>query len=260
MAEGEKSSYRAFVGPESKYDLMSAMQFIRLFQLGLREDSTLLEVGAGSLRAARLFIPFLLPGKYFAIEPEKWLVEEGLRNEVGYDVLKIKRPQFVFNQNFDFTDLELPESGVDYCIAQSIFSHTSIEQMTLGFESISSVLDGLFLATYMKGDTDYLGKKWVYPGCVTFTKETFERTANRYGLLVKELKWAHPNHQTWVVMSKDQSTLDALRESDEPLIEQYVSNIQELTARLNRIEAFFPVKVFRKIRRGIAYVSKKLRK
>src|SRR5260221_10635897 len=63
--------YRAFVGPEDGYDRMSAMQFNLLTFLGLREDHYPLYIGCGSLRAGRLFIPYLKPGRYFGIEPQE---------------------------------------------------------------------------------------------------------------------------------------------------------------------------------------------
>ena len=63
--------YRAFVGPAWRYDLLAALQFQAMTSLGLREYHSLLDVGCGSLRAGRLFIPYLLPGRHFGIEPNR---------------------------------------------------------------------------------------------------------------------------------------------------------------------------------------------
>src|SRR5215831_9764445 len=92
--------YRAYVGPPEKYDLVAAMQFNLLTALGLRDHHTLLDIGCGSLRAGRLFIPFLLPGKYFGLEPNKWLIREGIEKEVGKDLIRIKQPEFAHNAEF----------------------------------------------------------------------------------------------------------------------------------------------------------------
>lgn len=259
IVEGDKLSYRAFVGPENLYDTMSAMQFVRLFQLGLHEDSTLLEVGAGSLRAARLLIPFLLPDMYFAVEPERWLVEQGLENELGHDILDVKRPKFVYNNEFDFAGLHLPEKGVDFCLAQSVFSHTPMSQMSQGLQAISKVLDGVALITYMKGHKDYVGDRWVYPGCVTFTEETLKRTAENCELNIKEMSWVHPSHQTWVVLSKHQKRLDTIVESEEPLVQQYVDNIRQLSERLDRFESLLPIRLARAVQRRAGRRVKKRR-
>lgn len=59
--DDQKRTYRGYVGPEAQYDLMGATQFRLLCTLGLREHHTLLDFGCGSLRAGRLFIPYLLP-------------------------------------------------------------------------------------------------------------------------------------------------------------------------------------------------------
>ncbi len=96
--------YRAYVGPPEKYDLVGAMQFNLLTHLGLREFHYLLDIGCGSLRAGRLFIPYLLSGHYYGIEPQSWLVEEGLNKELGREILQLKRP--VFSHDSDFNCLQ----------------------------------------------------------------------------------------------------------------------------------------------------------
>lgn len=75
--------YRAFVGSPEKYDLVSAIQFNLLTSIGLRENHYLLDIGCGSLRGRRLFIVYLLSAHYLEIEPEKWLIEEGIKKELG---------------------------------------------------------------------------------------------------------------------------------------------------------------------------------
>lgn len=67
----QPNSYREYVGPETEYDLIGAMQFRLLSTLGLRENHKLLDFGCGSLRAGRLFIPYLNPGNYTGVEPNE---------------------------------------------------------------------------------------------------------------------------------------------------------------------------------------------
>src|SRR4051812_9401640 len=69
--------YRAFVGATQTYDIFAHMQFSLLTLLGLRQEHTLLDIGCGSLRAGKLFLIYLQPDRYFGIEPEEWLVQEG---------------------------------------------------------------------------------------------------------------------------------------------------------------------------------------
>ena len=91
--------YRAYVGPPDKYDIIGASQFNLMTSLGLRENHFLLDIGCGSLRGGRLFIPYLLSNHYYGIEPEEWLVQEGIKQNLGNDILKIKSPKFSFEKN-----------------------------------------------------------------------------------------------------------------------------------------------------------------
>ena len=91
--------YRAYVGPPEDYDLVAAMTFNLLTTLGLRQHHSLLDIGCGSLRIGRLLIPYLNRGKYFGIEPNEWLVEEGIRRELGQSLVEIKRPTFFFTDS-----------------------------------------------------------------------------------------------------------------------------------------------------------------
>lgn len=83
--------YMAYVGPPERYDIMAASQFNLLIQVGLRQHHNLLDIGCGALRAGKLFISYLLPGMYNGIEPNPWLIEEGIKNELGNDIIKIKK-------------------------------------------------------------------------------------------------------------------------------------------------------------------------
>ena len=70
------------------------MQFNLLTFLGLREHHYLLDVGCGSLRGGRLFISYLLTGRYFGIEPNRQLIKDGIENELGEGIIPVKRPVF----------------------------------------------------------------------------------------------------------------------------------------------------------------------
>ena len=83
--------YRAFVGDTQTYDIFSHMQFSLMTLLGLRQNHTLLDIGCGSLRAGKLFLMYLQPDRYFGIEPEQWLVEEGIERELGRELADRKR-------------------------------------------------------------------------------------------------------------------------------------------------------------------------
>src|ERR1700682_3624674 len=86
--------YRAYVGLPERYDELAALQFRVFSELGLREHHKVLEVGCGSPRFGRLLLPYLLPDHYVGVDPEEWLVQEGIRHELGESIIATKQPQF----------------------------------------------------------------------------------------------------------------------------------------------------------------------
>jgi len=196
----DASLYRSYVGPLENYDVASAMQFNLLTFLGLRDDHYLLDVGCGSLRAGRLFIPYLRPGRYFGVEPEQWLIEEGIKNEIGQDLVRIKQPRF--SNDPDFT-LTVFRQQFDFILAQSVFSHTSQTQMRRCLSEAKKAMrpSAIFAATYFKGDANFTGEEWVYPGRSTFRPDFMDCVAAEQGLVCKHLDWPHPHGQSWVVFA-----------------------------------------------------------
>jgi SAM-dependent methyltransferase len=205
--------YRAYVGPPDRYDFISATQFALLFHLGVRENHCVLDFGCGSLRLGRLLVPFLLPGCYFGIDPNAWLIEDALKREVGREILEIKSPSFSHNDNFD---CGVFEKKFDFIVAQSIISHTGPDFAKRFFTSVSDTLrkDGILLFTYVKNESNEFelpDNGWHYPGCVGYSEAQMMKMLNDAGLVGKPLPWHHPA-QAWFVAGK---TGDALPADDE---------------------------------------------
>ena len=87
--------YRAYIGPPDEYELVSAMSFGLLTVCGLRQHHKLLDIGCGSLRLGRLLIPYLNAENYIGLEPNKWLIDDGIRNEVGASLGEKSNPTIV---------------------------------------------------------------------------------------------------------------------------------------------------------------------
>ncbi len=190
--------HRAFVGPANDYDIASAIQFNLLTYLGLREYHSLLDIGCGSLRAGRLFIPYLLPSKYFGLEPNQWLIEDSIQKEIGQDLVNIKQPTFAYDQEFS---LSVFNCQFDFLMAQSIFSHASQSQISKCLAEVKKVMkkEGIFAATFFLGNESYTGNEWVYPGAVKFTLEKMQNLAESQELKVKLFNWPHHNLQSWML-------------------------------------------------------------
>lgn len=196
--------YKAFVGPPLKYDLLGALQFNLLTAAGLRDHHRLLDIGCGSLRAGKLFIPYLRPAHYCGLEPEQWLVQEGIERELGTALLDLKKPQFSYRSDFSLADFEGP---FDFVLAQSIFSHASAAQIQKCISEVAAKLapQGLFCFTFLPGAQDYQGEAWVYPGCVYYRPASFRAWAGAQNLELQATNWPHPNGQAWWIMHRPEA-------------------------------------------------------
>lgn len=189
--------YRAWVGPPRDYDLMASIQVALLLTAGLRETHYLVDVGCGSLRAGRMLIPYLRSGRYFGIEPNRWLVEEGIERELGKDILKTKHPTFSFVDDFSIADFGVQ---FDFAVAQSVFSHAYPDLVFEGLRGIARALapGGKLLATFKEGETVSEGSGWIYPGTVPYTWEAIQGLIEKSGLVARRLDWMHPR-QSWFI-------------------------------------------------------------
>jgi len=231
--------YRAFIGATETYDIFAHMQFSLMTLLGMRQEHTLLDIGCGSLRAGKLFLMYLQPDRYFGIEPEQWLVEEGIEREIGQELVARKRPRFLFDNNFSCAAFG---TRFDFIIAQSIFSHASIAQVRRCLSQARAAMGdtSMFAASFVPGQDDYAGEQWVYPGIVHYRPQTIERLAGEAGLGCKTLDWFHIGGQTWFVffapgLDPEVSQLASLNQSF-PLKEE-LSHYRARSDRLARIES-----------------------
>ncbi len=197
--------YTAYIGPPEQYDFMGASQFRLLCTLGLRANHKLLDFGCGSLRAGRFFITYLNEGCYYGVEPNKWLIEDAIKNQIGQDIVRIKKPSFNYNDKFSVDDFG---TKFDFIVAQSIFSHSGIDIVRKSLKNFNSSLatDGLIIATFVLGNCDFEGDGWVYPGCVNYRPSTVKRLATDADLLVTRIPWYHPR-QTWYAFAKSRECL-----------------------------------------------------
>jgi SAM-dependent methyltransferase len=185
------------VGPRDLYDLIGAQQFIVLVNTGLRDTHKLLDIGCGSLRGGRLFIPYLNQHNYYGIEPNRELVEAGFENELGWDILVVKVPKIDHN---DQCDTSVFGVDFDYALAQSLFTHLPLTMITQCLDSLTSTLvpGGQFLFTFFEGDEDYKGTV-PYSHLVRYRFDTLDSLAQRAGFEpLARLPYVHPRQQTWV--------------------------------------------------------------
>ncbi|MFK7940751.1 MAG: cyclopropane-fatty-acyl-phospholipid synthase family protein [Roseovarius sp.] len=202
---------RAYVGPPAQYDFMGATQFNLLTLLGLREEHRVIDIGCGSLRAGRYLIQYLMPECYTGIEPNTWLWKEAIKTEIGTDLIALKQPLFL--EEDDFRMRGAAPGSADYIVAQSIYSHTGSALFQTSIEAAARCLapsGQMLFTTIIPGDkgsqsmpkgTEYEG--WLYPKCLSFEADDVMRACKMAGLHVQQLKWFHPR-QTWFRATLDE--------------------------------------------------------
>jgi len=169
-------------------------QYHYLVSKGLRSHHRFLDIACGSLRLGQYLIPFLDEGHYFGLEGEEMLVRAGLEHEIMPEVLEIKKPSFAFNYEFDFSFVE----GFDYAIAQSLFTHLTIEDIEKCFRNLRPKAgpDSTFFFTYFEGDSSdnptesHAAKGWRY------SVDELERAATAHGWAMNNIGgWGHARNQ-----------------------------------------------------------------
>ena len=222
--------YTAFVGPPKQYDFMGATQFRLLCALGLRDVHRVLDFGCGSLRAGRLLIPYLLPDRYFGIEPNSWLIEDAIERQIGADMVRIKRPQF--SDSDAFTANVFAEK-FDFILAQSVFSHTGPALASQILTSFAEKLhpEGICAVTFIKGGKGAVAEGWKYPGCVKYPDATIKALVEGAGLESIPIPWYHPR-QSWFLLALQKSALPAAK--DVHLLDGAVLRAPEFAASVRR--------------------------
>jgi SAM-dependent methyltransferase len=210
------ADHRDYVGPREQYDVIGAGQFTLLHALGLRAHHRVLDLGCGSLRAGRLLIPYLDPGGYTGVDPNRWLIDRALDEELGRDLVALKRPRFDPTDDFDLAHL----GRFDIVLAHGIATNTGPRTLHALLAAIRDTLDadGLGAITVIhpgEGDpeavpvsiTDPTVPDWRYPGCYAYARTELRGAIDDAGLTGRELEWRHPRHRWWL-LAHDPQRLD----------------------------------------------------
>jgi len=184
-----RGQHRSHVG--GMWETIGALQRDFLVERGLRPEHQLLDVGCGALRAGRLFVDYLAPGNYHGIDINETLLDAGYDSELS-DPLRAKLPR----DHLRATDrFECDFGGVtfDYAIAQSIFTHVSLNHIRLCLHQVSKVVrpGGSFFATFFE-----VPRRFPLDGVRRGTKDQFTER-NVFFYYRSDLFWA-ASFSPWV--------------------------------------------------------------
>ncbi|UYM07427.1 class I SAM-dependent methyltransferase [Solicola gregarius] len=137
--------HRTYVG--GRWDEIGELQRDFLIAQGLQPADTLLDVGCGSLRGGVHFVDYLEAGNYYGIDINANVIAAGYDSELT-DEQRDRLPV----ENLQATDRFDGDFGVqfDMAIAQSVFTHVSLNNIRLCMYRVSKVLKpgGRFYATF----------------------------------------------------------------------------------------------------------------
>ena len=205
---GKQISQSVFTGgPLSSFSKVGRLQLITLLKNGLVPTSKLLDVGCGALRGGYWAIHFLDKNRYFGIEPNKKMLDDGLNNLLEPELLKLKAPEFDFNADFDFSVFN---QKFDFVIARSIWTHASKGQISKMLEQFkaNTTKRGVFLVSYLKPSSkrkEYFGEDWIgksheseNSGLAYHSYKWIKEECEKFSLSVQELNYDVFNNQVWL--------------------------------------------------------------
>ena len=133
------------------WDELGQLQLDFMICEGLKPRHKLLDIGCGSLRGGIHFIRYLDVGNYVGIDPNISLLEAGYEIELASCGLKKRLPRENLVCTGDF-DPPLLDGTFDFALAQSVFTHVTLNTIRKCFERIACKIkvDGVFYVTFFE--------------------------------------------------------------------------------------------------------------
>lgn len=186
---------RSYVGTN---EISGQLQLELLKREGCKPDSTVLEIGCGSLHAAVPLVEYLEAGRYVGIDPNSWLREAAMQDDRVRQLMERKQARFLSASDFDASSTHL---RFDFVLSHSVLSHAAYWQLGLFLQNTVKVLApaGRILASIRLAEGNAYGstgtpdhedskhETWQYPGVSWFKLATVEAAATKYGLSVRHV-------------------------------------------------------------------------
>ena len=179
------------IGREDEWDSHGLLQLAFLVRLGMKPEHTLLDVGCGVGRAARNFVPYLLPGNYTGIDISKKALNYAieLSRSEGWQE---RKPTFLINSDIDL------DQGFDFLWAHSVFTHLPDWQIEKMIVNAAKITRYAFAFTYkfsVKPNRSGLKQFQFGP---TF----FEGIAKNVGFITEDYPERWPAGQRTILLTK----------------------------------------------------------
>lgn len=146
--EVARGKHREWVG--GRYDTEYGKTQVDFLQAhGLRPEHTVIDMGCGSFRGGRYTIDYLDPNNYYGVDANQSVMQAGYDHELTDEQrAKVPTENLRANERFD------ADFGVkfDYGIAQSVFTHVSLNHVRLCLYRLAKVMEpgAKFYATFFE--------------------------------------------------------------------------------------------------------------
>ena len=124
---------------------------------GLKPEHKILDLGAGAFRCGLALIPYLNGGNYYALDINKYLIEDGYEYEIKTNNLTDKFPlsNIKITDDYNAEDFNIK---FDYVWSFSLWTHLGLSECSKCLTEVSKVLQpgGVYLTTcFIVSDSEY---------------------------------------------------------------------------------------------------------
>jgi SAM-dependent methyltransferase len=149
-AAAARGEHRELVG--GLWSEIGSLQLAFLKQRGLAPGMRLLDVGCGCFRGGVHFVRYLGPGDYYGVDINASLIEAGFEREIEPAGLSGRLPRGNVACAADFGHTAFPGVRFDFALAQSLFTHLSLNRVRLCLARVLPRLKagGSFYATFFE--------------------------------------------------------------------------------------------------------------
>jgi len=209
----KQGNHRGAIG--GLWEQMGQQQFDYMCAAGLQPDHRLLDLGCGCLRGGLHFIAYLQAGHYYGIDLSQELMDTGYDIELGKAGLQQKMPR----SNLACTDgFDASGFGVafDYVLAQSVFTHLTLNHLRLSLirlQSVTTVGAQFFATVFTAPDTETWGAPLLHnPGGITthpdrdpyhYCETDIAYATHKLPWKLRQVEnWDHPRNQKMAVFER----------------------------------------------------------
>lgn len=150
-----EDDYRSYVCPTSGQDgyyVRGAMIFVASINYQkIKPNHKIVDIGCGSLRVGKHYIPYLDSGNYCGIEPEQKWLKEGIEYELSNRMFEIKKPRFSDSSEFEISSFN---ETFDFAVAYNVFIHCGHRQLKQCLTNVKKCLSkkGAFIFSVLVGE------------------------------------------------------------------------------------------------------------